>query len=356
MKIYNFSAGPAILPDEVMKEAASGVVNLNASGLSILEISHRSKDFVEIIDTARELLREIYNIPEEYEVLFLTGGASTQFYMAPMNILTNDESAAYIDTGSWSSKAIKEARLFGKIEVIASSKDQNYSYIPKDYNIPERAKYLHITSNNTIFGTQYHRFPETDIPLIADMSSDFLSRPVKVSDYDLIYAGAQKNLGPAGVTVVILKKELANRAGRTLPTMLNYQTHIDKGSMFNTPPCFPIYVCMLTLKWLQKMGGLEEIQKKNRHKAKELYDEIDRNSLFTGTVCTDDRSTMNVCFVPVHDNHNQQFLEFCEQRNISGIKGHRSVGGFRASIYNAKGVDGVDALIQAMQAFESEVG
>ena len=351
MKVHNFSAGPAILPATVMQEAAQGVLDLNHSGLSILEISHRSKDFTAIIEEAEALIRELYRIPDTYAVLFLSGGASTQFFMVPMNILANDETAAYADTGSWSSKAIKEAKAFGTIEVVASSKADNYTHIPKGYSVPEGARYLHITTNNTIFGTQYHALPETDTPLVADMSSDFLSGPIDISKFDVIYAGAQKNLGPAGVTVVILKKDLLNRTGRELPSMLNYQTHVEGASLYNTPPVFPIYVSMLTLRWIKEQGGLQAVKAHNQHKSDLLYQEIDRNPLFRGTARAEDRSQMNVTFLLHDPSREEAFLKLCKSKGISGIKGHRSVGGFRASIYNAMPVESVQVLIDAMQEF-----
>jgi len=354
MKIHNFSAGPAILPQSVMEQAAQGVLNLNNSGLSILEISHRSKDFTAIIEETETSIRELYQIPDTYAVLFLSGGASTQFFMVPMNILANDEVAAYADTGSWSSKAIKEAKAFGTIKVVATSKPENYSHIPVNYEIPAEARYLHITTNNTIFGTQYHQLPATDIPLVADMSSDFLSEPIDINRFDVVYAGAQKNLGPAGVTVVIIKKEILNRTGRELPTMLNYQTHVEGESLYNTPPVFPIYVSMLTLRWIKEQGGLSAIKMMNERKAALLYDEIDRNPLFIGTARKEDRSLMNVTFLLKDSSKEEAFLQLCKSKGISGIKGHRSVGGFRASIYNAMPVESVQVLIDAMQEFSGK--
>lgn len=354
MKIHNFSAGPAILPQSVIEQSAQGVINLNNSGLSILEISHRSKDFTAIMQESEALIRELYSIPDTYAVLFLSGGASTQFFMVPMNILANDEVAAYADTGSWSSKAMKEARAFGTIKVVASSKPENYSHIPVNYEVPTEARYLHITTNNTIFGTQYHQLPSTNIPLVADMSSDFLSKPIDINRFDVIYAGAQKNLGPAGVTVVIIKKDIINRTGRELPTMLNYQTHVEGESLYNTPPVFPIYVSMLTLRWITEQGGLTAIKMMNERKAALLYDEIDRNPLFIGTARKEDRSLMNVTFLLKDSSKEEAFLQLCKSKGISGIKGHRSVGGFRASIYNAMPVESVQVLIDAMQEFSGK--
>ncbi|HFA47519.1 MAG TPA: 3-phosphoserine/phosphohydroxythreonine transaminase [Bacteroidetes bacterium] len=356
MKKHNFSAGPAILPQSVLKEASQAVKNFNGIGLSILEISHRSPEFDAVIKEAESLVREIAGIDDSYAVLFLTGGASSQFYMTPMNLLGEDETAAYIDTGTWSSKAIKEAKNFGDIDIIASSKDRNYSYIPKRFKKPQDAAYLHITSNNTISGTQFHKFPDVGAPLICDMSSDIFSRPIDVSKFGMIYAGAQKNLGPSGVTLVILKKELVGRSGRVLPTMLNYQTHIDKGSMFNTPPTYPIYVLMLTLRWIKGKGGLEAIEKMNKSKARLLYKEIDSNPCFTGTVDKKDRSLMNVCFLPTKDEYAAPFLDMCTKAGISGVKGHRSVGGFRASIYNAMPRRSVKVLVDLMQEFAAKHG
>ena len=349
---HNFSAGPAILPQEVFRQAAEAAVNFNNSGLSILEISHRSKDFVAVTEEAEQLVREIGGFGDEWAVLFLSGGASTQFFMAPMNFLKDGEKAAYLDTGAWSSKAVKEAKKFGEIEVVASSKDKNYSYIPKGFDIPADAAYLHTTSNNTIYGTQIKDFPNTDIPMICDMSSDMFSRPIDVNKYVMIYAGAQKNIGPAGVTLVIVKKDWLERAGRDMPTMLNYKTHVDKESMFNTPPVFPIYVLMLTLRWLKGQGGLKGIQQHNEAKAKMLYDELDRNTCFTGTAAKEDRSLMNACFLPTKEEYTEPFLKACQENGISGIKGHRSVGGFRASIYNAMQMESIETLVRVMQEFE----
>lgn len=356
VKQHNFSAGPAILPQSVMKEAAQAVKNFDGSGLSILEMSHRSPEISRVAQEADSLVREIAGIDDSYAVLFLAGGASSQFFMAPMNLLGKHETAAYLDTGAWSAKAIKEAKSFGNIEVLASSKDRNYTYIPKRYNKPKNAAYLHITSNNTIAGSQYQQFPNVEVPLICDMSSDIFSRPFDASKFGMIYAGAQKNLGPAGVTLVILKKELAGSSGRSLPTMLNYQTHIDKGSMFNTPPVFPIYVLMLTLRWIKAKGGLVGIEKMNKSKARLLYKEIDENPCFHGTVDKRDRSLMNVCFLPTKEEYTAPFLDRCKEAGINGIKGHRSVGGFRASIYNAMPRRSVKALVEVMQAFAEKHG
>lgn len=352
MKIHNFSAGPCILPKEVMKKAASAAIEFADSGLSILEMSHRSKHFVEVMDNAVALVKELLSVPSDYEVLFLQGGASLQFTMTVQNLLPVNGKVAFLDTGVWASKAIKEAQLYGEVEVIASSKDQNYNYIPSSYEVPSDSSYLHFTSNNTIYGTQFKQFPSTDVGLVVDMSSDIFSRQINVADFDLIYAGAQKNIGPAGTTVVILKKDILGKTSRVIPTMLKYQTHIDKESMFNTPPCFSIYVCMLNLEWVKEQGGVVAMEKRNAEKAELLYQEIERNSLFEGTAKKEDRSYMNPTFVMKDDSLSAEFLKFSEEKGISGIKGHRSVGGFRASMYNALTVDSVQQLVNAMNEFE----
>ncbi len=356
MSVYNFFAGPAILAKEVLEKSQEAIADFAGMGLSILEISHRSKQFVEVLEKAEHGVRDLLDLPQEYAVLFLTGGASSQFFMTAMNILNQNEKAAFIDTGAWSSKSLKEAKLFGHIDVIASSKDKNYSYIPKKYKIDSGYKYLHITTNNTIFGTQFHKLPDTEVPIVADMSSDIFSRPIDIQRYNIVYAGAQKNLGPAGTTLVIVRKDIVDKVNRTLPTMLNYQTHINKNSAFNTPPVFPIYVSMLSLEWLKEKGGVKSIQKINEQKAKLLYDEIDRNPLFYGTAAKEDRSLMNVCFLPKDENHIPVFIEKATKAGCVGIKGHRSVGGFRASIYNAMPIEGVRHLVQVMQDFEKTYG
>lgn len=358
MKQHNFSAGPAILPAEVMEQAAEAVRDLDGIGLSILEISHRSKAFVAILAEARSLVAEILDLPKGYEVLFLTGGASSQFYMTAMNLLASDQTAAYVDTGSWSTKAIKEASLFGNVNVIASSKSSGFNHIPKGYEIPADASYLHLTSNNTIYGTQYHEWPDTDVPFVCDMSSDIFSRPIDASRFGLIYAGAQKNMGPAGTTLVIVREDMLGKTDRSIPTMLDYRTHIKKGSSFNTPPTFPIYVCMLTLRWIKAKDGLEAMAKYNQQKADIIYKEIDSNPLFRGTVEREDRSLMNASFVMAegHEDKEQMFLEACEAAGCSGVKGHRSVGGFRASIYNAMPIESVQVLVQVMQDFAAKHG
>ncbi len=350
MKKHNFSAGPAILPASVMEQAAQACVDYNNSGLSILEISHRSALFMPVLSEAEELVRELTGLKEEYAVLFLSGGASTQFFMAPMNLLDATDSAAYVDTGAWSSKAIKEAKAFGQIEVLASSKADNYVYIPKDYHVPNTAKYLHLTSNNTIFGTQYHWWPQTSVPIVADMSSDMFSRPLDWERFGLIYAGAQKNLGPAGVTLVIVRKDLLGTVNRHLPSMLDYRIHLENDSMYNTPPVFPIYVMMLTLRWIKENGGLAAMEAHNRRKAGLLYHEIDNNPLFKGTVRNaEDRSLMNVTFVTLNEELENAFLKTAREAGCVDIKGHRSVGGFRASIYNAMNEESIEVLVDVMQ-------
>lgn len=358
MKKHNFSPGPAILPASVLKEAAKGVTNYQGTGLSLLELSHRGPEFTAIIEEATALVQELMNLPAGYKVLWLTGGASTQFFMAPMNLLDAGETAAYVDTGTWANKAIKEAKGFGNIQVLASSKDQNYNFIPKGYKIPKDAKYLHLTSNNTIFGTQLHRFPKSPVPIVCDMSSDFLSRPVDVSPFGLIYAGAQKNLGPSGVTIVIVREDLLGKVNRYLPAMLDYRTFIKEHSLYNTPPVFPIYVSLLTLRWLKKLGGTKGIQRRNKTKAALLYQEVDGNPLFKGTAAREDRSLMNACFVmaPGYEALEKEFLKETEANGLVGLQGHRSVGGFRASIYNAMPKQGVQALVDLMRDFAVRKG
>lgn len=360
MKKHNFSAGPAILPATVLKEAAKGVLNYQGSGLSLLEMSHRGPEFTAIIEEASALVEELLEIPPNsgYHVLWLTGGASTQFFMVPMNLLDSTQMAAYVDTGTWANKAIKEAKAFGQIEVLASSKEQNYTFIPKGWKVPKNARYLHLTSNNTIFGTQYQRFPKSPVPIVCDMSSDFLSRPIDVSAFGLIYAGAQKNLGPAGVTVVIVREDLLGQVNRHLPTMLDYRTFIKEKSLYNTPPVFPIYVSMLTLRWLKKLGGTKVIHRRNKAKAKLLYDEVDANPLFVGTAAKEDRSLMNACFVmaPGYEALEKEFLKEAEANGIVGLKGHRSVGGFRASMYNALPKSSVQVLVDLMRDFARRKG
>lgn len=348
---HNFGAGPCILPQEVFKQAARAVVDFK-DGLSILEMSHRSPEFEAVMDEATKLIKELLNVPSGYSVLFLQGGASMQFAMVPMNLLPEGKSAAYLETGVWANKAIKEVKYFGKADVVASSKDANFSYIPKDYTIPEDSAYFHCTSNNTIYGTELFNFPDTKIPVVCDMSSDIMSRVIDVSKFDLIYAGAQKNIGPAGVTVVIVKDEILGKSGRDIPSMLDYQVHIEGGSMYNTPPVFAIYTAMLNLNWLKSKGGVAEIEKENIAKAQALYTEIDRNTLFKGTCAVEDRSRMNICFVMENPELEKPFAKFADDRGFEGLKGHRSVGGFRASIYNALPITSVHALVDLMQEFE----
>ncbi len=358
MKKHNFSAGPAILPHSVLQQAAEACTDLNESGLSILEISHRSPAFSAILHEAETLVYDLLGFDESHAVLFLSGGASSQFFMTAMNLLKPEDTAAYADTGSWSAKAIKEARRFGKVEVVATSKDKNYSYIPKQYPIPDDARYLHLTSNNTIFGTQYKQWPDTQLPFVCDMSSDMFSRPVDVSRFDIIYAGAQKNMGPAGTTLVIVRREALGRVDRDIPTMLDYRTHVEKHSAFNTPPVFPIYVSMLTLRWVKANGGLPAMAKRAEERARLIYDEIDRNGLFRGTAAREDRSTMNATFLLQDDYASLEgdFLEACKAAGCVGVKGHRSVGGFRASMYNALPIESVQVLVDVMRDFEKKHG
>lgn len=355
MKIHNFSAGPAILPQVVLNEAAQAVQNFENLGLSILEVSHRSKEIVSVMNEAQSLVKELLHLGDDYAVLFLTGGASSQFLMVAMNLLNPEETACYVDTGVWSTKAIKEVSNFGKINVLATSKDANYNYIPKDWAVPANTKYVHITSNNTIYGTQYKTFPKVDnAVLVADMSSDIFSHTFDATQFGLIYAGAQKNLGPAGTTLVIVKKDILGQVTREIPTMLDYNTHIKKDSSFNTPPVYPIYVCLLTLRWLQGQGGIKAVEANNKKKADLLYNEIDRNPFFKGVAAVEDRSSMNVTFVANNDAHQAAFLEYCTANGVSGIKGHRSVGGFRASIYNAMPNESVAHLVDLMKNFKPE--
>ena len=355
MKKHNFYAGPSILSEFTIKNTADAVMNFNETGLSILEISHRSKEFQAVIDEANALVKELLDIPQGYEVLFLGGGASMQFCMIPYNFL--NKKAAYLDTGVWASKAIKEAKLFGEVEVVASSKDDNYTYIPKNYTVPEDADYFHITTNNTIYGTELRTDPDVSVPLIADMSSDIFSRKIDIAKYEAIYAGAQKNLAPAGVTLIIVKEDALGKADRDIPTMLDYRTHVSKGSMFNTPPCLPIYSALQTLKWYKSLGGIEAMEKADKEKAAKLYDAIDASRIFVGTAKPEDRSIMNVCFVlrPEYAELEKAFIDYASERGIVGIKGHRSVGGFRASIYNAMPMSSVQVLIDAMKDFEKQI-
>jgi phosphoserine aminotransferase len=351
-KVHNFSAGPGILPQEVLKQAAESCINFDNMNLSLLEISHRSKNYERVMEEARSIVKELFEVGDEYEVLYLGGGASTQFAMVPYNLLRSSGYAAYVNTGVWANKAIKEAKIVGNVKVIASSEDKKFTYIPKGYEIPTDADYLHITSNNTIYGTQMKSFPKSPIPVVCDMSSDIFSRKVNAKDFALIYAGAQKNMGPAGSTMIMVRKDILGKTERKMLSMLDYQVHIKGGSMYNTPPVFPIYVSLLTLRWLKKNGGIAWIEKINQQKANLLYGEIDRNSLFHGTVVKEDRSHMNVCFLLNKVELEPEFDKLWKEANISGIRGHRDVGGYRASLYNALPLESVQALVDCMQEFE----
>ena len=352
MKKHNFYAGPSILSQYTIKNTADAILDFAGTGLSILEVSHRSKEFQAVIDEASALVKELLEVPEGYSVLWLGGGASMQFCMIPFNLLR--KKAAYIDTGTWAHNAIKEARLFGEVDVVASSEDANYTYIPKGYTVPADADYFHYTSNNTIYGTETRVDPDVPVRLIADMSSDIFSRPVDVAKYDAIYAGAQKNLAPAGVTLVIVRDDALGHVDRPIPTMLNYATHVKKGSMFNTPPVLPIFSALQTLRYYKELGGIKALEKMDLEKADLLYDAIDSSKMFTGTVNPEDRSIMNVCFVmkPEYKELEKAFIDFATERGMVGIKGHRSVGGFRASLYNALPIDSVKALVDTMKEFE----
>ena len=349
MNIHNFSAGPSILPQEVIKKAAEAVLNLDNSGLSLIEISHRSPAFISIMEKAQNLVKELLNLPSGYSVLFLQGGASTQFLAVAQNLLKKGGKAAYLDTGAWSAKALKEAKLFGDVEIVASSKDKNHTYIPRGYSIPQDASYIHLTSNNTIFGTQIKEFPQTDVPLVCDMSSDIFSRELDFSQFDIIYAGAQKNMGPAGTVLVIVKDEILGKSERQIPSMLDYQIHASKDSMFNTPPVFAIYTSMLTLQWIKSLGGVAAGEKQNEVKAAILYNEIDSNPKFNGVAAKEDRSLMNVTFTLTDENDKERFDSLAKEAGLSGINGHISVGGYRASIYNAMPIESVKALVDVMQ-------
>ena len=355
MKKYNFNAGPSILPREVIENTAKQVLDFNGSGLSLMEISHRAKDFQPVVDEAVALIKELLSVPEGYSVIFLGGGASLQFTQVPCNFLI--KKAAYLNTGVWAKKSMKEAKLYGEVVEVATSAEANFTYIPKNFDIPTDADYLHVTTNNTIYGTEIRKEIDSPIPLIGDMSSDIFSRPVDVSKYDCIYAGAQKNLAMAGVTVIIVKNDKLGRAPRQIPTMLDYRTHVDKGSMFNTPPVVPIYCALETLRWIKKSGGVEAMDKKAIERAKIIYDEIDRNRLFRGTVKEEDRSLMNICFVMNEDfaELEKPFMEFATQKGMVGIKGHRDVGGFRASCYNAMSIEGAEAFAACMKEFEAKL-
>ena len=354
MKKYNFNAGPSMLPREVIENTAKQMLDFNGSGLSLMEISHRAKDFQPVVDEAEALIKDLLSVPEGYSVIFLGGGASLQFTQVPANLLL--KKAAYLNTGTWANKAEKEAKLYGEVVEVASSKDANYTFIPKGWSVPADVDYLHITTNNTIYGTEMRQDLDVAVPLVADMSSDIMSRPVDVAKYDCIYAGAQKNMSMAGVTVVILKNDKLGKAPRELPTMMNYLTHVEKGSMFNTPPVVPIYSLLETMRWVKKQGGVEAMDKLAKQRAEIVYGEIDRNRLFRGTVAEEDRSLMNICFV-MNDEYKElekPFFDFATERGMVGIKGHRSVGGFRASCYNAQTIEGCQALVQAMKDFEAQ--
>lgn len=354
MKKYNFNAGPSMLPREVIENTAKQILDFNGSGLSLMEISHRAKDFQPVVDESVSLIKELLDVPSGYSVIFLGGGASLQFMQIPANFLL--KKAAYVNTGTWSKKAMKEAKHFGEVVEVASSADANYTFYPKEFDVPADVDYLHVTTNNTIYGTEYRKDFNVNVPLIADMSSDIMSRPVDVSKYTAIYAGAQKNMAMAGVTVVIVKDDMLGQAPRELPTMIDYRTHVDKGSMFNTPPVVPIYSLMETMRWVKNNGGVAAMDKRAKERAELLYGEIDRNKLFRGTVAEEDRSVMNICFV-MNDEYKElekPFFDFATARGMVGIKGHRSVGGFRASCYNAQTLEGVQELVKAMKDFENE--
>ena len=354
MKKHNFSAGPCILPQDVLKKASEAVLNFNNDNLSLIEISHRSAPFVDVMEKAGSLVLELLDLNDKgYSVLFLQGGASLEFLMVPYNLLTVNGKAAYLDTGTWSSKAIKEAKLLGNIDVVASSKDKNYNYIPKDYKVPADADYFHCTSNNTIFGTQMKSFPKNEGLMVCDMSSDIFSRQLDFSQFDLIYAGAQKNMGPAGTTVVIVKEDVLGKNGRQIPSMLDYKVHISKDSMYNTPSVFAVYVSMLTLQWLKDLGGIKAIEKINNAKAELLYNEIDRNPLFRAAAEKEDRSTMNATFLLTEDSLKEKFDTMWKSAGINGLNGHRSVGGYRASMYNALPLESVQVLVDIMKKLNS---
>lgn len=350
MKKHNFSAGPSILPQEVFQKASEAILNFNGSGLSLLEISHRSKDFVAVMDEARAIVKRLMNLGDDYEVLYLQGGASLQFLMVPFNLLSVDGKAAYTNTGTWAAGAIKEAKMIGNVDVVATSKEANYSYIPKEYKVGSEYDYFHCTSNNTIFGTQMKEFPKVDTLLVCDMSSDIFSRELDFSQFDLIYAGAQKNMGPAGATLVVVKKSILGKTGRTIPTYLDYAVHIDKESMSNTPPVFAVYASYLTLKHLEENGGIAAAEARNNAKAKLLYDEIDNNPNFQGVSAIEDRSFMNVTFTLTDESKQEAFDAAWKAAGISGLNGHRSVGGYRASIYNAMPIESVQVLVDVMKS------
>lgn len=352
-RVYNFSAGPSMLPEAVLKKAAEEMINYNETGMSVMEMSHRSKSFISIIENAENLMRELMKIPENYTVLFLQGGASQQFAMIPMNIMSKNNRADYINTGSWSQKAVKEAEIFGEVNLAASSEDKNFSYIPINYSFSKDADYVHITTNNTIEGTQFKNYPDTkDIPLVADMSSDIMSKEMDVSQFGLIYAGAQKNLGPSGVTMVIIRNDLIGKHNENIPLFFQYETHAKNNSMYNTPPCYGIYIAGLVLQWIKDLGGLKALEEINEEKANILYDYLDKSEMFTSPVNREDRSLMNIPFVAPNEDLNSKFISEAEKEGLTTLKGHRSVGGMRASIYNAMPIEGVKKLVEFMKGFE----
>ena len=355
MKKHNFSAGPCILPQEVLIKASQAVLNLNDENLSLIEMSHRSQPFINIITKAKALVRELLEVPSDYSILFLQGGASLEFLMAPLNLMKKNGKAAYTNTGAWAKKAIKEAKNIGDVIVVGDSSNKNYNYIPKNYKIPDDVDYFHCTSNNTIYGTQIKKFPKSSTQMVCDMSSDIFSRKIDVKNFDLIYAGAQKNMGPAGTTLVIVKNDILGKTSRKIPTMLDYRTHIKKESMFNTPPVFAVYTSMLTLKWLKENGGISSIELKNLKKSDLIYSEIDSNELFEGFAAIEDRSIMNVTFNLKNNQHKEIFDKMCIDANISGVNGHRSVGGYRASIYNAMNISSVNILVEVMKELKNKV-
>lgn len=353
--IHNFNAGPSILPHSVLQEASDAIINFNNSGLSILEIGHRTPLFESVMEEAISLVKELMNLDSDHEVLFLHGGATTQFMQVPMNLLNEKDTAAYADTGVWGVKAIKEAKLFGNVDVVCSSKERNYNFIPKDFAVPNDAKYFHITTNNTIYGTQWHEIPKVSMPIIADMSSDILSRKRDFNSFGLIFAGAQKNMGAAGTNLVVVNKNILGKVKRAIPAIMDYRNHITAKSMLNTPPVFAIYLSMLTLRWLKANGGVDAIEKINDEKSALLYKAIDKSKIFKPTAAKEDRSKMNVCFVMESPEKEKAFLEFAKQNDIYGIKGHRFVGGFRASLYNALPLNSVEYLVGKMKEFESKI-
>lgn len=354
MKKHNFSAGPAILPQQVLAAGIEAIKDFNGMGLSILEISHRSKQFVAVMEEARQYPLKLFGLGDDYTTVYLQGGASTQFLMVAQNFLNTK--AAYLDTGQWANKAIKEAKLFGQVDVVASSKEDNYTYIPRDYTVDANTDYFHVTSNNTIYGTELFDFPKVDCPLIVDMSSDIFSRPVDASQFDLIYAGAQKNLGPAGATLVILKKSLLDKVERTLPSMMSYKVHVEKDSMFNTPPAFAVYMCLQTMKWIEQLGGLTAMEARNKAKAELLYTTLDADNVFIPLAAKEDRSRMNVVFKQQNPDLDATFLAMCDEADIVGVKGYRTVGGFRASLYNALELESVQVLVDVMNEFNRRHG